>query len=127
MSPLARHLGVSHIMHTHLEEQDGRFTGRVIDPICFGEGKVYWLQQFIEQERIDLARSHFYTDSITDLPLLELVGHPHVVNPDPLLYRIASRRRWPVRFYRHPDGPVAAPDHSPGSAPPEASAPPGHA
>jgi HAD superfamily hydrolase (TIGR01490 family) len=103
--PLAEHLGVSHIMHTHLEEHDGHFTGRVIDPICFGEGKVYWLQQFIEQEQIDLARSHFYTDSVTDLPLLELVGHPHVVNPDPLLYRTASRRRWPVRFYEVPDSP----------------------
>jgi HAD superfamily hydrolase (TIGR01490 family) len=102
VSPLAEHLGVTHIMHTHLEVRDGRFTGRVIDPICFGEGKVYWLQQLIEQQRIDLARSHFYTDSITDLPLLELVGHPHVVNPDPLLYRIAVRRRWPVRFFRDP-------------------------
>jgi HAD superfamily hydrolase (TIGR01490 family) len=102
VEPLAEHLEVRHMMYTHLEVNDGWFTGRVIDPICFGEGKVYWLQQFIEQEGIDLARSHFYTDSITDLPLLELVGHPHVVNPDPLLYREAVRRRWHVRFFRDP-------------------------
>jgi HAD superfamily hydrolase (TIGR01490 family) len=100
--PVAKHLGVSHMMYTHLEVSDGVFTGRVIEPICFGEGKVYWLQQLIEQEDIDLARSYFYTDSITDLPLLELVGHPQVVNPDPLLYREAVRRRWPVRFFHHP-------------------------
>ena len=76
--PVAEHLGVSHMMYTHLEVSNGVFTGRVIEPICFGEGKVYWLQQLIEQEDIDLARSYFYTDSITDLPLLELVGHPQV-------------------------------------------------
>ena len=114
VQPLAEHLGVKHLMYTHLEVQDGKFTGRVIDPICFGEGKVYWLQQLIEAEGIDLARSHFYTDSITDLPLLELVGHPQVVNPDPLLYRQAVRRRWPVRFFRHPDETAPRPVEAPG-------------
>lgn len=98
LQPLAEYLGVRHVMHTQLEVRDGRFTGRVIRPICFGEGKIYWLQQLIERERIDLARSYFYTDSITDLPLLDLVGHPVVVNPDPLLYREARRRCWPVRL-----------------------------
>jgi HAD superfamily hydrolase (TIGR01490 family) len=102
--PLAAHLGVKHIMHTHLEVQDGRFTGRVLQPICFGEGKIYWVQQLIEQEGIDLAKSYFYSDSITDLPLLEVVGHPQVVNPDPLLYREARRRHWPVRLFREPLG-----------------------
>ena len=103
--PLAEHLGVKHMMHTHLEVEDGHLTGRVIEPICFGEGKIYWLQQLIEREGIDLARSFFYTDSITDLPLLELVGHPEVVNPDPLLYREARRRYWSVRFFPDPRGP----------------------
>jgi HAD superfamily hydrolase (TIGR01490 family) len=99
LRPLARHLHVKHIMHTHLEVTDGHFTGRVLQPICFGEGKIYWVQQLIEREGIDLAKSYFYSDSITDLPLLELVGHPQVVNPDPLLYREARRRHWPVRFF----------------------------
>ena len=102
LRPLAEHLRIKHVMHTHLEVQDGHFTGRVIEPICFGEGKIYWLQQLIEQEGIDLAKSYFYTDSISDLPLLDLVGHPQVTNPDPLLYREALRRRWPVHFYRDP-------------------------
>ena len=100
--PLAQHLSVKHIMHTHLEVKDGRFTGRVMQPICFGEGKIYWVQQLIEREGIDLAKSYFYTDSITDLPLLELVGHPQIVNPDPLLYREARRRNWPVRLFSEP-------------------------
>jgi HAD superfamily hydrolase (TIGR01490 family) len=103
VNPLAGFLGVKHLLHTRLEVVDGRFTGRVIEPICFGEGKIYWLQQLIERESIDLAKSYFYTDSITDLPMLDLVGHPQVVNPDPLLYREAVRRRWPVHLFDEPD------------------------
>jgi HAD superfamily hydrolase (TIGR01490 family) len=100
--PLARRLGIEHLLYTRLEVEDGYFTGRVIEPICFEEGKIYWLQQFTEEHGIDLARSYFYTDSITDLPLLDLVGHPVATNPDPLLYRTAVKRRWTVRFFDPP-------------------------
>jgi HAD superfamily hydrolase (TIGR01490 family) len=100
--PVAERLGLPHILYTRLEVENGLFTGRVIEPICFEEGKIYWIQQFIEQHRIDLAKSFFYTDSITDLPLLDIVGHPVAANPDPLLYRTAVRRRWPVRFFDSP-------------------------
>ena len=99
IEPLAEELGVEHMVYTRLETQDGSFTGRVLEPICFEEGKIHLLQGFIEEESIDLARSWFYTDSVTDQPLLDLVGHPMVVNPDPRLYRLARRRRWPVRFF----------------------------
>jgi putative phosphoserine phosphatase/1-acylglycerol-3-phosphate O-acyltransferase len=99
VEPLARHLGIEHALYTRLDVKNGLFTGRVVEPICFEEGKIYWLQQFIDEQRIDLAKSWFYTDSVTDRPLLDLVGHPMVVNPDPLLYRLAVRRHWPVRFY----------------------------
>jgi len=101
--PLAEHLGIRHFLYTRLEVENGRFTGRVVEPICFEEGKIYWIQQFIEEHGIDLAKSFFYTDSVTDLPLLDLVGHPVAVNPDPLLYRAAVRRRWPVRFFEPPE------------------------
>jgi HAD superfamily hydrolase (TIGR01490 family) len=100
--PLAERLGIPHMLYTRLEVDDGCFTGRVIDPICFEEGKIYWLQQLIEEEGIDLAKSYFYTDSITDRPLLDLVAHPIAVNPDPMLYREAVRRNWPVRFFTPP-------------------------
>ena len=103
VQPLAKRLGIEHLLYTRLEVEDGCFTGRVIEPICFEEGKIYWLQQFIEEHGIDLAKSWFYTDSITDLPLMDLVGHPVATNPDPLLYRAAVRRRWPVRFFAEPD------------------------
>ena len=100
--PLARKLEIPHFLFTRLEVENGCFTGRVIEPICFEEGKIYWLQQFIEEHGIDLAKSWFYTDSITDLPLMDLIGHPVAVNPDPLLYRTAVKRRWPVRFFEQP-------------------------
>jgi len=93
---------VKHFLYTRLEVEDGVFTGRIVEPICFGEGKIYWLQQLIEEHGIDLAKSWFYTDSVTDLPLLDLVGHPVVTNPDLLLYRMAVRRCWPVRFFEAP-------------------------
>ncbi|MBW2313609.1 MAG: HAD family hydrolase [Deltaproteobacteria bacterium] len=107
VQPLALRLGIPHVLYTRLEVEDGLFTGRVIEPICMEEGKIYWLQQFIEEERIDLAKSWFYTDSITDLPLLDLVGHPVVTNPDPFLYREAVRRRWPVKLFKSPMEPAA--------------------
>jgi HAD superfamily hydrolase (TIGR01490 family) len=104
VAPIADHVGVQHILYTKLEVEHGTFTGRVIEPICFEEGKIYWLQQFIELHHIDLAMSYFYTDSITDLPLLDIVGHPVATNPDPMLYRTAVKRRWPVRFFEPPGG-----------------------
>jgi putative phosphoserine phosphatase / 1-acylglycerol-3-phosphate O-acyltransferase len=120
--PLAQRLGIEHMLYTRLEVEDGIFTGRVIEPICFEEGKIYWIQNFIEEHRIDLAKSWFYTDSITDRPLLDIVGHPVAVNPDPLLYREAVRRRWPVRFFAPPDRPersdrraTRVPGHTPSS------------
>jgi putative phosphoserine phosphatase/1-acylglycerol-3-phosphate O-acyltransferase len=102
VEPMANYLGVAHILYTRLEVEDGFLTGRVLEPLCFDEGKIYWMQQLIEEQDLDLARSYFYTDSVTDLPLLELVGHPVVTNPDPLLYRRAVKRRWPVRFFTEP-------------------------
>ncbi|HEY5658479.1 MAG TPA: HAD family hydrolase [Myxococcota bacterium] len=106
--PLAARLGIEHMLYTRLEVEEGLFTGRVIEPICFEEGKIYWLQQFIEEHEVDLARSWFYSDSITDRALLDLVGHPVTVNPDPLLYREALRRRWPVRFFAAPAAAAAS-------------------
>ncbi len=118
--PIADRVGIEHTLYTRLEVEDGIFTGRVIEPICFEEGKIYWLQQFIEEHGIDLAKSYFYTDSITDLPLLNLVGHPVVTNPDPLLYRTAVKRRWPVRFFEHPGASAGSPTPRPSAGAPTA-------
>jgi HAD superfamily hydrolase (TIGR01490 family) len=94
--PLAADLGIPHLLVTQLVVQDGVFTGEAVRPVCYGAGKTYWAERFAESQGIDLARSYFYTDSITDMPVLERVGEPRVVNPDPRLRRAALRRGWTV-------------------------------
>jgi HAD superfamily hydrolase (TIGR01490 family) len=101
--PVARDLGIEHLLFTRLVVQDGRFSGEVVRPVCYGAGKVHWAEHFAADESLDLARSYFYTDSITDLPLLERVGEPRIVNPDPRLGRVAVRRSWPVARLRLED------------------------
>ena len=94
--PVAADLGIEHVIFTQLLVRDGRFTGEAVRPVCYGEGKTYWAERFAAREGVDLGRSYFYTDSITDLPVLERVGQPRIVNPDPRLRREAARRGWPV-------------------------------
>jgi HAD superfamily hydrolase (TIGR01490 family) len=94
--PLAEDLGIEHLLVSHLIVQDGRFTGEAERPLCYGDGKIFWARRFAEQHDVDLTQSYFYTDSASDLPMLEIVGHPQVVNPDIVLRREARRRGWPV-------------------------------
>lgn len=94
--PLAADLGIEHVLVTQLVVRDGIFTGEAVSPVCYGRGKTYWAERFAKETGVDLGASYFYTDSITDLPVLERVGEPRVVNPDPRLRRLARRRGWPV-------------------------------
>jgi HAD superfamily hydrolase (TIGR01490 family) len=94
--PLGADLGVDHLLVTQLVVREGRFTGEVIQPVCYGRGKVYWAERFAAEQGVELRESYFYTDSITDLPVLDRVGHPRVVHPDPRLRRLAQRRGWQV-------------------------------
>jgi HAD superfamily hydrolase (TIGR01490 family) len=101
VEPMATYLGINEqFVCTHLESQDGQLTGRVIPPVCYGEGKVVWAERFAAEYGVDLDASYFYTDSISDLPLLQRVAHPVAVNPDVRLRRLATQRGWQVlRFY----------------------------
>src|SRR5688572_9692136 len=72
--PLARTLGVEHILCTEVEVVDGHLTGRTLDPVCYGLGKVQRAETFAREHSIDLDRSFFYSDSVSDLPMLERVG-----------------------------------------------------
>jgi putative phosphoserine phosphatase/1-acylglycerol-3-phosphate O-acyltransferase len=100
IEPLARELEIPHVLCTRLEVRAGRFTGRVLQPTCYGDGKASAAREFAAANRIDLSRSHFYTDSHEDLPLLEIVGHPHPLNPTRQLAAIAARRGWPLQTFR---------------------------
>ena len=94
--PLAEELGIEHLLVSRLVVRDGRFTGEAHHPICYGPGKLHWARRFAAEHDVDLGASFFYTDSVTDVPMLEIVGHPQIVNPDPLLRRHARRRGWSV-------------------------------
>jgi HAD superfamily hydrolase (TIGR01490 family) len=74
----------------------GRYTGRPIEPLCFGSGKVELAARHAERSRLSLADAVFYTDSISDLPMLEAVGRPVAVHPDPRLRRAAKQRGWEI-------------------------------
>jgi HAD superfamily hydrolase (TIGR01490 family) len=100
VGPLAAHLGIpGQYVSTHVESQDNRLSGRIVPPLCYGEGKVVWAERFAAEHGADLSASYFYTDSVTDLPLLERVGHPVAVNPDPKLRRLAKQRGWPIEIF----------------------------
>lgn len=95
--PLARRLGIPHVVASDLEVgPDGRFTGRYVAPLCYGSGKITRAARLGERLGFRLEDATFYSDSFTDLPLLERVREPVVVNPDPRLRRVARRRGWRV-------------------------------
>lgn len=101
VKPVAEALGLGDAyLATELEVINGCFTGKVLEPACFGPGKVARTRDYAEAHNIDLAASHFYSDSASDLPLLDAVGHPVAVNPSSKLTRIAEKRGWPImKFY----------------------------
>lgn len=93
-------LGADDILGTELEIRDGRFSGRIIKPYCYGEGKVYWADRFCRRRSVPPDRTWFYGNSRGDIPMLRWVGHPRAVQPDRWLAREAARRGWPVLRYR---------------------------
>lgn len=101
---VAGHLGLDDILCMRYEVEDGLFTGRLVEPICYGEGKLVAAEAWCEAHRRSLETSAFYTDSITDLPALERVGRPVCVNPDPRLARVARKRGWVAVRWDGPGG-----------------------
>jgi len=100
--PLARHLGASGVVATRAEvDEEGRYTGELAF-YCYGEGKAEAIRELAARAGIDLEGSYAYSDSITDLPMLEAVGHPVAVNPDRDLRKEAETRGWDIRDFRRP-------------------------
>jgi HAD superfamily hydrolase (TIGR01490 family) len=95
---VARSLGIEHVLCSRLEVDDGRFTGRLA-ALCFGHHKVRLAEELAAARGLSLERSWFYSDSYTDLPMLERVGRPVVVNPDGRLGRHARRQGWRVEHW----------------------------
>lgn len=100
--PLARHFGVSGVIATRAQVGlDNRYTGE-LEFYAYGEQKAEAIGSLAKRVGLDLAHSFAYSDSITDLPMLEAVGNPVAVNPDKDLRKIAEEREWEVRDFRSP-------------------------
>jgi putative phosphoserine phosphatase/1-acylglycerol-3-phosphate O-acyltransferase len=100
VEPMARDLGIEHIICSRYEVENGEFTGGIERPLCFGEGKVLAAENLSSEYGIDLEQSYFYSDSDDDLELLQRVGHPRPLNPNNSLAAIAEEQGWPVRRFR---------------------------
>ncbi len=96
IEPLAGDLAVDSVVAPSLIESDGRFTGELNCPPIGQKEKARRVRRFAQENGVDLSLSHAYGDSIADLPMLDLVGYPHVVNPDRALAATAEARGWPM-------------------------------
>ena len=98
-APIARALGIEHLIATEPEQVDGQFTGRVAGIPCFQGGKITRLEQWLDKNNLtwlSFLQSWFYSDSLNDLPLLSKVTHPVAVDPDDTLRAHALKNDWPI-------------------------------
>ena len=103
VEPIGAMLGADRVVATKLEIIDGKYTGE-IDYYAYAEEKATAIVALAEERGYDLEACYGYSDSSTDIPMLEAVGHPHVVNPDRELRRYAATHAWPVLIFSKPVG-----------------------
>lgn len=101
VEPIGELLGADRTIATRMVVENGRYTGE-IDYYAYGPAKAEAVRELAAAEGYDLARSYAYSDSITDVPLLQTVGHPFAVNPDRALRREAEQHGWPVLSFARP-------------------------
>ena len=102
VEPIGEMLGADRVIATRMVVgEDGRFDG-TIDFYPYAETKAAAIRELAETEGYDLTRSYAYSDSSTDLPMLQAVGHPYAVNPDRTLRKVAADRGWPVLMFSKP-------------------------
>ncbi|HTY72229.1 MAG TPA: HAD-IB family hydrolase [Actinomycetes bacterium] len=101
VEPIGEMLGADQVIATQMVIEDGRYTGEV-SFYAYGPMKAEAMRALAQEKGYDLAASYAYSDSFTDLPMLEAVGHPYAVNPDRALRKAAAERGWPVLSFARP-------------------------
>ena len=96
VKPLMDYLGIEDYVANRLEFVNGLATGRLLPPVLAAATKASWMRRFAEREGINLNDCYAYSDSISDLPMLSIVGHPAAVNPDMRLRQTALHHDWPI-------------------------------
>jgi HAD superfamily hydrolase (TIGR01490 family) len=96
VEPLMDYLGIDHYVANRLEFVNGYATGRLLPPVMASATKAKWIREYAERENINLSESFAYSDSISDLPMLSIVGHPVAANPDFRLKEVAMQHDWPI-------------------------------
>lgn len=96
VKPLLDYLGIEDFVANRLEFVNGYATGRLLPPVMASATKAKWIREFAERENISLSDSYAYSDSISDLPMLSIVGHPAAVNPDFRLKQTALQHDWAI-------------------------------
>ncbi len=93
---LMTYIGIDDYKANHMEFVNGYSTGRIIPPVMASATKAQWIREYAERESINLSDSYAYSDSISDLPMLSIVGHPVAVNPDFRLKQTALQHDWAI-------------------------------
>jgi HAD superfamily hydrolase (TIGR01490 family) len=101
VGPIGEMLGADRVVATRMEIADGRYTGDIAY-YAYAEEKARAVEELAAELGYDLGASYAYSDSVTDVPMLEAVGHPHAVNPDKELRRVAASKGWPVQVFTKP-------------------------
>jgi HAD superfamily hydrolase (TIGR01490 family) len=101
VEPIGEMLGADGVIATRMEMADGKYTGQ-IEFYAYAENKATAIEELAREKGYDLSRSYAYSDSMTDVHMLEIVGHPYAVNPDKELRKIAAARGWPVLWFTRP-------------------------
>lgn len=96
VTPLMKYLGIKEYVANRLEFVNGVATGRLLPPVLAAATKASWIRTYAEREGISLSDSYAYSDSMSDLPMLSVVGHPAAVNPDMRLKQTALHHDWPI-------------------------------
>ncbi|NUT77894.1 HAD family hydrolase [Pseudomonas sp. C1C7] len=100
VAPIAERLGIDEILGIDLEVVNGFYTGKTVGTLTYREGKITRLLEWLDAEEENLEGASFYSDSRNDLPLLQKVDYPHVVNPDPTLREQAEKAGWPIHLWK---------------------------